>query len=1778
MYKKYSFLLLLILNSILLSQEKEQFTVQNNTFILGFADLTPIFTDQQKGKFIIRDYYDYTDPANEGQFKLPSQNYLIAIPPNSKPQVTIINKEEKLFNSVIPKVNPKLVKNNDSSFSLIEVDLQNSIQSNEPLLEVKGYTWYRDFYCAVIKLNTHSYNLENSSLTEFHNIKIQFTFSQNYNFNENTPIQVRSEMDNELRLLIYNWEIAEQFRSKPSIITNDSTYNWINFNNKYLKLSLSSDGLYRISSSDLENLGILASSINPKTFQLFNKGEEISIHVEGEEDNFFDTNDYIEFYGEKNYSETIYRQINSSNEDYNEYLNRYTDSSYYFLTWDIETGKRIPIQNINPAAADTIKFYIDFTHVENNTMFQNQNNDEIANQKPDWKNNKTWYWQWTYTSPRTFNFTVADIFPNKPANIFFKLVSGGSNIALNSHNIALKLNGSTIDSQVVNRFQQVLLNGSVSSNSLSNGSNQIGFNNYANGTTVNFFGIDWYDIEYPRNLNLINDSLSFVIKDQLNSSPVNIKINNASTSSLVIYKVKSSLKKIENFSYSSNTIVLYDTLTDGDKFLVIPEQKILKPNFLYYKYFDNLIDTTFQADYLAITHPKFLADANDYVSLISNLYSVNSSIISTFNIFDQFGFGYPTPESIKLFLQNVMVSWKAPAPVYVCLIGDADYDFKGYILKTNGVRLGENYVPSYGTPVGDNWYVIPDQNILPIPQMKLGRIPINESSELNYYKTKIQNNFSAEYDDWNKNYLFFSGGLKPDEYEFIKAANDSVINNLILPKPIAGLFNHFYKTANPNTDFGPFSQGQIRNAIDNGGVFISYVGHSGTATWDNSINNAAQLKNNVNRNPLITDFGCSTNKFAEPDIICFGERFLLGSDGQAIGYVGNSSLGFLTTAIIAPKYFYKSFLIDSTEEVGNAHLYSKSQLFSLYGNSETNKIYALTNCILGDPAVRLKIPQLPNLKITDKSISVEQTQLLEAIDSIEVKIDLTNLGYAVNDSLNISVIHLMNNQTIESKMLRHQLPGFQDSIYIWLKSKDLAGQHTINVKLDSDNEIAELYENDNEILFSFNIYASQLRDIVDNEIENSSINSLVLLNPNTYENQAFNIHFQLSSDNAFSNAQQFDSPSDKFYTKINLAGLQPNSRYWFRYKIDEINSNFSIEKSFFTNGADPFLLSDSLSFLSQETSQIEFDSSSLKLSIDSVNISVLSAGSFAGATCVISQNGINLLSNSYFAGMGIVVFDPVTMEVDTSTWYTLFGQPANVQALADLINAIPPGKIVAVGVADDARNNLSANLKNAIKTLGSTKIDSLLFKGSWAVIGRKGANPGESIEEVRGPYDGSVLIDTFYNVENSYGFLLTKSIGSASNWKKLFIKDNKPSDSKIFYKILGEQRNGMIDTLSISVIDSVTDLHNISAELYPKIKLMAEFKNSSDRNSPSLSNVSVDYDGVPELGINYQVVSIDKDTIIQNDSLKLSMLVYNVGTAADSFNIKVEFVKSDNTKRTIFEKLLTHVDLMEIDSSIISFHSTSGDGTGNVNLFISIDSENKIVEKFKDNNFFSVPFVIIPDTTVTSVSETTLSVTYDGTEIINGDYISPKPQIEMILNYPMWFPVEDTTAVLFYLNQKGIYYNQLNIQYDTSNRRIIYHYSPILSDGEYTFRVYGKNIIGNLEDLPGYEKYFLVANEAQLLNVYNYPNPFKNDTYFSFRLTQIPDELRIKIYSVAGRLLKEFNISQAGIGNNLNSVAIHWDGRDEDGDLVANGVYFYNVIMKTGDKVKNITQKLAVVR
>lgn len=91
-------------------------------------------------------------------------------------------------------------------------------------------------------------------------------------------------------------------------------------------------------------------------------------------------------------------------------------------------------------------------------------------------------------------------------------------------------------------------------------------------------------------------------------------------------------------------------------------------------------------------------------------------------------------------------------------------------------------------------------------------------------------------------------------------------------------------------------------------------------------------------------------------------------------------------------------------------------------------------------------------------------------------------------------------------------------------------------------------------------------------------------------------------------------------------------------------------------------------------------------------------------------------------------------------------------------------------------------------------------------------------------------------------------------------------------------------------------------------------------------------------------------------------------------------------------------------------------------------------------------------------------------------------------------------------------------------------------------------------------------DEMAITSVMNYPNPFDRDTYFTFIMNQ-PGEVSVKIYTIAGRLIKtlkeEFDTS--------GYHQIHWDGYDEDGDIPSNGVYLYKVVAKVSGYIHEVT-------
>jgi hypothetical protein len=90
----------------------------------------------------------------------------------------------------------------------------------------------------------------------------------------------------------------------------------------------------------------------------------------------------------------------------------------------------------------------------------------------------------------------------------------------------------------------------------------------------------------------------------------------------------------------------------------------------------------------------------------------------------------------------------------------------------------------------------------------------------------------------------------------------------------------------------------------------------------------------------------------------------------------------------------------------------------------------------------------------------------------------------------------------------------------------------------------------------------------------------------------------------------------------------------------------------------------------------------------------------------------------------------------------------------------------------------------------------------------------------------------------------------------------------------------------------------------------------------------------------------------------------------------------------------------------------------------------------------------------------------------------------------------------------------------------------------------------------------------------NYPNPFNPDTWIPYQLTK-PSDVTISIYNSAGKLVRSFLLTGKPAGDYISrEKALHWNGRNEEGEQVASGIYFYKLTAGSFVAVK----KMAIIR
>lgn len=1613
-------------------------------------------------------------------------------------------------------------------------------------------------------------------------------------------------------------------------LTNNSfsqnNYNWITPNKTYLKLSVIDDGIYRINKVDFENAGISTSGLDPRTVKVMYNGSQLPVFFQGEDDGTFDNNDYLDFYGKRNYGgPTPHRDAFSNVVAYtvDEYYNLYSDTNTYWIDWGGSNGLRMERSVFVAPVNFPDNYFYKRVHFEKDAFY---NLGETTNPNSDYRYfsneivvGEGWFWRFLTTSESFEDTTyINDLSPAGSLcslKVFIKPVSFTNVISEPEHRIEVKINDQIIDTLYRNNLNKIDTTITFASSFLTNNAtNKVTFHYIPLGNEFFFPGIfiDFFDLYYPRDLAIRNNSL-YITNKGSDSTSVKFSVTNHNAANQTnIYDITNNIR-IENSSSSSGNLTF--TGKGNSNFRIINDNITKKPARITQRSVRDLVSTNNEADYLIIYNKLFesqVSQLKDHRSSFDN-FRVFSADMQ--DIYDVFNYGIENPVALRYFVKYVYENWKTPQLKYVCLFGRASLDPK----KSNSSNTyTNNYVPTYGNPPSDGYFV--NFNIGTYTyyhQISIGRIPVYTVTEAQDAVNKIITYDQQPPDKWWKQYIAITGGGSRQEQQAFQVKSDNLINQFIKNPPPSMNVSKIYR--NDSTGYITYNyKDSIKREIDKGAMIVNFIGHAAAQDWEIGLENPSTLENG-NKQPLVLSFTCYTGKNAEPNVRSFGEEFFLLPNKCAIGFVGTTGWSFSGVGDNLNEYILKNFSLDSVRRVGDLLTYASKQL-SRDSNSFAPRNTINCYSLLGDPATSMLMSPKPEFDIKQNDFTLSN-QFPSLGEEIKLSVYPKNLGTYV-DTVSIRFQLRKNGIQTERKDTIIRTFAFQDTVSHFF-SIDSSGNYTMSVVVDPYRSFNQkIYSNDS-ILIPLTLRNLSYVPIkpLDNAVLTSGTFKFTGLNPNV-TNISGNEKLILQVDTNL----HFNSPALQTFVNNNITGIttsfnvtlpvqSPNTIYFTRTNavINLDSSGWSETRSLIY---DP-VISDNKDQLSDSAYTVltlkpeQYNGSNL-INVNYTNDTGFTLNHYRGDLYVKSY-GSNANEASYFiinqlsyysdgggnTGYNFARVRKYNGQIKDIKNFRMNSSSSSDSVLA-FLNTFDSTEYIMGYYASyvPSMDSIRQDVKNKLKEFGSIYADSLTIEffednfNTWAFIGSLGASPEQNCEKYhryrntfsQTPLDCQIEPD-FQNAVGS----VAAEFGPSDSWKNFSWSNIIFPESNITVDVFGvDNENNSFPIYTGLTNNTLINIDTLDSYIYPKIKLQANASIDSTlgTQSPVFSSFLVNYIPPAELLPDNNSFTGTDTTVLEGDSVSFSVNYYNVGYIDAPVQINKWYATIGQNQRilsldTVNAPLL--IDSMR--TSYIKF-STAGlrdpkSGSDTIDLFFETTISGNRNELFSYNNTAITRFIVQGDT-----ASPVMEITYDGLNILNGDFIQSNPVINLQFFDNSRMVINDTSNVKIYRYvNNGYQYVPyfingeknpvIEISFPDNNflQATVIYQPKDLETGVQKFRYVARDITGNLADTVLNE--VLVDDNFRITDIANYPNPMKTETDFIFNLSGLnnPSSCIVKIYTVTGRVIKEIN-APANIGYN----SIHWDGKDNDGDYIANGVYLYKFILQSDSQTETSTQKLVVLR
>lgn len=538
----------------------------------------------------------------------------------------------------------------------------------------------------------------------------------------------------------------------------------------------------------------------------------------------------------------------------------------------------------------------------------------------------------------------------------------------------------------------------------------------------------------------------------------------------------------------------------------------------------------------------------------------------------------------------------------------------------------------------------------------------------------------------------------------------------------------------------------------------------------------------------------------------------------------------------------------------------------------------------------------------------------------------------------------------------------------------------------------------------------------------------------------------------------------------------------------------------------------------------------------------------------------------------------------------LFGRPdkandsvSHARVIEDLITyieGVPKGDYIFINPMGGTNistysKTFKANFQKLADLIGTTELNNLQSRFMYGVLFRKGYGiVKEKFMDAPNTSDKFVF-DYTLNLFVPNGVITSTTIGPSTSWGKLYLNvDADNANDTYGVDVVGVDAAGNESILFAKVTQSELDISSIDARSFANIRLKAYMSDSGLFTPIVIDRWMVTYgDEIPEGTLVLDKNKVSYKTIFkeEGDSLVSEVDFKNISdyTFQNPLIIKYAIKNASGLQSIVYDTIHKALNTNETISLRHKFISKGYAGDNTIEIFVNPKVQPELLYS---NNQWTSTFKVRKD-----LVNPILDVTFDGRKILNGEIVSPTPFIQiMIKDENKFFLKTDTVGVKILMKKscQTCSYTQVslldnNVKYypaTTSDNTFRIDFSPErLDDDIYTLCLQGADANNNLSGISPYCVTFQVINKAMMSNVYPYPNPFSNYTRFVFTLTgdDIPDEMKIQIMTVSGKVVREIIQTEIGplrIGTNVTEYA--WDGTDEYGDKLANGVYLYKVIAR----------------